>query len=79
MAVFHGFIDNGHDNVRVAAGQAPRVLDIDVSTVEGLLEVDKDLWLDDVAGIKEFYKQVGDRVPAELYDELAALEERLSR
>ena len=54
-------------------------LDIDVSTVEGLLEVDKDLWLDDVAGIKEFYKQVGDRVPAELYDELAALEERLSR
>ena len=50
---------------------------IDENTIEGLLEVDKDLWLEDVKGIKEFYATVGDRVPAELYDELAALENRL--
>ena len=54
-------------------------LDIDLETVEGLLSVDKELWLEDCKGIREFYKQVGDRVPAELYDELSALEERLSR
>ncbi len=52
-------------------------LDIDEKTIEGLLEVDNALWKEDVAGIKEFYKQVGDRVPKELYDELADLEKRL--
>ncbi len=52
-------------------------LDIDEKTIEGLLEVDNALWKEDVVGIKEFYKQVGDRVPKELYDELADLEKRL--
>ena len=54
-------------------------LDIDVETVRGLLSVDKELWLEDCKAIKEFYAQVGERVPAELYDELAALEARLSK
>ena len=52
-------------------------LDITVDTVRDLLSVDKELWLEDCKAIKEFYAQVGDRVPAELYDELAALEARL--
>ncbi len=52
-------------------------LDIDEKTIEGLLEVDKELWLEDVAGIKEFYASVGSRVPKELYEELEALENRL--
>ena len=30
-------------------------------------------------GIKEFYAQVGERVPAEFYEELKALETRLSK
>ncbi|MBR5143795.1 MAG: phosphoenolpyruvate carboxykinase (GTP), partial [Clostridia bacterium] len=54
-------------------------LDIDMATVEGLLSVDKDLWLEDCKAIHEFYKQVGERVPAELYEELRALEERLTK
>ncbi len=54
-------------------------LDIDVETVRGLLSVDKELWLEDCKAIKEFYAQVGERVPAELYEELAALEARLSK
>ena len=54
-------------------------LDISVDTVKDLLSVDKDLWLEDCAAIKDFYKQVGDRVPAELYEELAALEARLQK
>nr|MBE6545498.1 phosphoenolpyruvate carboxykinase (GTP) [Oscillospiraceae bacterium] len=54
-------------------------LDIGVDTIKELLSVDKELWLEDCKAIREFYAQVGDRVPAELYDELAALEERLSK
>ncbi|MBQ8415238.1 MAG: phosphoenolpyruvate carboxykinase (GTP) [Clostridia bacterium] len=53
-------------------------LDIDFDTIEGLLSVDRELWLEDCKAIHEFYRQVGDRVPTELYDELKALEERLS-
>ncbi len=54
-------------------------LDIGVDTVRDLLSVDKELWLEDCKAIREFYAQVGERVPAELYEELAALEERLSK
>ncbi len=54
-------------------------LDIDVDTIKGLLSVESDLWLEDCKAIREFYAQVGDRVPAELYDELAALEARLAK
>ena len=53
-------------------------LDIDLAIVEGLLSVDRDLWLEDCKAIHDFYNQVGDRVPDELYDELKALEDRLS-
>ncbi|MBO4284514.1 MAG: phosphoenolpyruvate carboxykinase (GTP) [Clostridia bacterium] len=54
-------------------------LGLDEKVVEGLLDVDAKLWLEDVAGIREFYAQVGDRVPAALYDELNALETRLKK
>ena len=51
---------------------------IDLDTVKALLEVDVDSWLADVENIKEFYAQVGERVPTAMYDELAALEARLN-
>ena len=54
-------------------------LDIGYDTVNDLLSVDKELWMEDCKAIHKFYKQVGDRVPTELYDELYALEERLSK
>ncbi len=53
-------------------------LDIGTDTLEELLSVDKAAWLEDVANIKDFYAQVGDRVPAELKEELKALENRLA-
>ena len=53
--------------------------DITLDTVKELLSVDKASWLEDVANIKEFYAQVGDAVPQTMYDELAALEARLSK
>ncbi len=54
-------------------------LDITVDTIKELLSVESDLWLEDCKAIREFYAQVGERVPAELYDELAALEARLAK
>ncbi len=52
-------------------------LDISRETLETLLSVDADAWKEDIANIKEFYAQVGARVPKEMYEELAALEKRL--
>ena len=51
---------------------------ITVETIKDLLSVDTRSWLEDIGNIKEFYAQVGDRVPEALYDELNALEARLS-
>jgi len=72
------------DAVETPIGFVPKVediniegLDIDEATLRGLLDVDKDLWRAELDGIKEFYAKVGDRVPAELYDELATLENNL--
>jgi len=67
-------------------GYTPKAEDINIEgldgitldTIKDLLSVDVDSWLEDVANIKEFYAQVGDRVPETLYDELAALEARLN-
>ena len=50
---------------------------ITVDTIRDLLSVDRDAWKADVENIKEFYALVGDRVPAALKEELAALEQRL--
>ena len=67
-------------------GYVPNAEDIDIEGLDGitldtikeLLTVDVNSWLEDVQNIKEFYAQVGDRVPAAMYDELAALEARLN-
>lgn len=52
-------------------------LDISEDTLKDLLSVDRESWEADIENIKEFYAQIGDHVPAELYEELAALEKRL--
>ena len=54
-------------------------LDISLDTVKDLLTVDKEAWLEDTEHIKEFYEQIGDRVPGELWEELESLKERLSK
>ena len=52
---------------------------ITLDTVKGLLDVDVDLWKEEVAGIKEFYAKFGDKLPAEMNNQLAALEDRLNK
>ena len=50
---------------------------VTIDTIKELLILDKKSWLEDIESIKEFYNQVGARVPKELYKELNALENRL--
>ncbi|MCI9449448.1 MAG: phosphoenolpyruvate carboxykinase (GTP) [Clostridiales bacterium] len=72
------------DAVETAIGYVPKAediniegLDITADTIRELLSVDHDSWLEDCANIEEFYETIGDRVPAELKEELAALKKRL--
>ncbi|MBO5778075.1 MAG: phosphoenolpyruvate carboxykinase (GTP), partial [Clostridia bacterium] len=72
------------DAVETAIGYVPVAediniegLDLSLDTLKGLLSVDTDSWKADIANIKEFYNLVGDHVPAEMWEELAALEARL--
>ena len=74
------------DAVETAIGYEPKPEDINVEGLEigtdvvaDLLSVDKDLWKEEAEGIREFYKQFGDRLPKELADQLDALEERLNK
>ena len=53
-------------------------LDISEADLNELLNVDKEVWLDEVAQIKELYAGF-DRLPAELAEQLKALEARLNK
>ena len=67
-----GYVPNAEDiNIEGLEG-------VDLDTIKSLLEVDVESWLADIENIKEFYAQVGARVPTAMYDELAALEARLN-
>ena len=72
------------DAVETAIGFVPKAedlnlegLDISEETIKELLSVDTENWKADCKAIREFYAQIGERVPAELYEELEALEARL--
>ena len=73
------------DAVETEIGYVPKAEDINiegldgitVDTIKELLTVDVASWKEDAKNIREFYAQIGDHVPAELYAELDALEKRL--
>ena len=52
-------------------------LDMSEADLDELLSVDKQKWLDSLAGLEEHFAKFGDKLPQELNDELAALEARL--
>ena len=56
----------------------PEGLDFSVDALKSILEVDRDLWLQEVKDIEEFYKKFGDKVPAELKKQLEILKAKLS-
>ena len=48
-------------------------LDMTEEQLNGILDVDKDAWADEFAGVDELYAKFGDRLPQELADELASV------
>ena len=73
------------DADEVAIGYVPKAEDInieglgiDLDTVKELLSVDKAVWQEEAAGIKEFFAKF-DRLPKEMADELATLEANLNK
>ena len=71
-----------------AIGYEPFAKDINIEGIEDevtpeilaeLLHVDKANWIEDLPSIKEFYGKLDPRLPQELKDELAILEENLAK
>ena len=90
MRVLNWIIDRCEgkaEAVETPIGYEPRPEDIDVEglgdvtaeTVKELLTVDKNLWKEEVKGIKEFYAKFGDKLPKELENQLATLEANLGK
>lgn len=52
-------------------------LDVSIDVLQQLLHVDRQLWLEEVAAIKDFYAKFGAKVPKELLEELETLESNL--
>lgn len=53
--------------------------DIDKKTLQSILNVEKEYWLDDIKSIEELYNKFGDRVPATLVKEVKDMEARLKK
>ena len=77
-------LDGNVDAVDTPIGRVPHPEDLDVSglgldpgTVERLVTVDVDAWRREVDLIEDHYAFVGERLPAELRDELRDLEKHL--
>ena len=74
------------DAKETAIGYLPYAKDINLEGLEGdvteeslesILDVDKSLWKDEAAGVEEFFKKFGDKLPAELVDSLNTLKANL--
>jgi len=51
-------------------------LDIAPETVNELLEVDRDSWIDELKSQEDFFNMIGNRLPQEIWDEYYKLKER---
>ena len=72
------------DAVETPIGYLPHAEDLNIEDCDvtpevlaSLLTVDTDLWREEAANIREFYKKFGDKLPKELAAELEGLEQRL--
>jgi len=89
MRVLNWIIDRCEGKVdakETPIGYVPFADDIDISdmgdfkkeTLETILEVDKEVWKQEVSGIEEFYAKIGDRLPDELREQLNNLKAALN-
>jgi len=77
-------IDGTGKAVETPIGNLPTVdaidlsgLDVTKADMEHLLEIDKEAWKAEIESIRENYKSYGDRLPKELGEQLAKLEQKL--
>lgn len=77
--------DNEVDALEAPIGNLPFAEDINFEemniseeTVEDLLKIDVNSWLEDEKGIEEFYAKIGDTVPQQLKEELKRLKDNLN-
>lgn len=54
-------------------------LDMDMDTLKSILKVDKDVWTKEAEEIEEHYKKFGDKLPAELREQLETLKANLAK
>ena len=78
-------VDGTADATETAIGFVPTTdaintdgLDLDDAAMDELLKVDNEAWRGEVALIEDHFAFIGERLPAELSDELSELEKRLS-
>ncbi len=90
MRVLEWILDRCEDKVdakETAIGYVPNAKDInveglegiDTATIEDLLSIDKENWKKEVEGIEQFYNELGERVPQELYNQLNNLKANLDK
>lgn len=75
---------NEVDAIKTQIGYLPKPEDIDVQgldisekSLNYILSIDKELWQQESESIEEFFKQFGDKLPAEFKDQLQNLKNRL--
>jgi len=89
MRVLNWIIDRCEgkaDATETAIGYVPKPedidltdLDMDIDVLKSILEVDKDIWTKEAEEIEEHYKKFGDRLPAELREQLNNLKANLAK
>ena len=74
------------DAVETAIGYLPKPedidlqdLDMDIETLKDILAVEKDVWEKEASEIEEHYKKFGDRLPAELKEQLEILKANIAK
>ena len=74
------------DAEETAIGYVPKAedinlegLDFSLDTLKSILAVDNAQWTKEAEGIEEFYKKFGDKLPAELKEQLEGLKARLAK
>ncbi len=74
------------DAVETAIGYVPKPedidlqdLDMDIETLKDILAVEKDVWEKEASEIEEHYKKFGDRLPAELKEQLEILKANIAK
>ena len=79
-----GRLEKTHQGKASPVGTVPQAgelntagIDVDINTLDELLEIDTEAWTKEVESIREFFEEFGQRMPKQLLDELEKLDSRI--